>query len=71
MDHARLKQMRALSGMTQKELADALGYDRVHYSYIETGARPMPPGFYERAVSKMLKHCQDKTRVLQAEADRC
>jgi DNA-binding XRE family transcriptional regulator len=69
--HQRLKQMRALSGMTQKELADSLGYVRVQYSYIETGARPMPPGFYERAVSKMLKHCEDKVRLLRAENDRC
>ena len=69
--HERLKQMRALSGMTQKELADALAYDRPHYAKIENGMVNMVPGFYERAISKMLKHCQDKVRILQAENDMC
>lgn len=71
MNHERLREMRKISGMTQKEIADALAYDRVHYSDVENGNRPMVDGFYARAISKMLKRCQDNTRILQDEADRC
>lgn len=69
--HERLKEFRAVAGMTQQQLADALSYDRVHYGYIEAGQRPMVDGFYARAIAKMLKHCEDKTRLLRAENERC
>lgn len=69
--HQRLKQFRQVAGMTQKELADSLGYDRVHYANIESGKRPMASGFYELAIGKMLKHSEDKARLLRAENDRC
>lgn len=68
--HQRLKEFRQVAGMTQKALADSLGYDRVHYSKIENGSEPMVEGFYQRAISKMLRSCQDRVRLLQAENDR-
>ncbi len=68
--HERLKEFRLIAGMTQQQLADALSYDRVHYANIESGQRPMVDGFYARAISKMLKHCEDKVRLLRAENDR-
>lgn len=69
--HERLKEFRAVAGMTQQQLADAVNYDRVHYANIESGKRPMSEGFYARAIAKMLKHCEDKTRLLRAESERC
>ena len=68
--HERLKEFRAVAGMTQQQLADALGYDRAHYGRIECGSESMVEGFYPRAISKMLRHCENKVRLLRAENDR-
>ncbi len=68
--HERLKEFRAVAGMTQQQIADAVNYNRVHYANIESGQCRMPDGFYARAIAKMLKHCEDKVRLLRAESER-
>lgn len=67
MQHKRLKSLRKQVGMTQNQLADAMGYSLNHYHLIEQGIRAMPEGFFQRAVKKMCDHIKYVESILLTE----
>jgi transcriptional regulator with XRE-family HTH domain len=51
----RLRELRELSGLTQQELADLLGYHWHHLSQIENGRRSVPTSVRMKLKSVLIK----------------
>lgn len=71
---ARIQELRKKKGLTQLELADAIGIDPKHLSKIEVGSSYPSLHNLEKIANKLdlhiqelfnFKHCEDKEKLVQ------
>lgn len=67
MKGERLKFLRELAGLTQREFADLAGYSQGHIANIEAGDRTVPHELRVRFKSLLIAHMQNAITVISNE----
>ncbi len=64
MKGERLKYLRELAGLTQREFADLAGYSQGHIANIEAGTHSVPNDLKVRVKSLLIGHMEKQIKVI-------